>query len=354
MKKKIRNISLIGWLLSLVIFVGLLVWMNRLGNQSPYTDIVAKSWLGDILFGIIAFLVLIFSLGGAGKKSEHTKPIAEKVSLNHKHRSPSWIFVCLFILFLLYAYQAGRTGSLVLGIQIYPTPTNLPTPTQPIFVEDCVVNGVIVHQSKEACDILTSTPPSQKTYIVQPAVDSDPPVHCQIHANCGGGTTPLKKSECEKSICCGSTFYKDISQSPCANTQTRNTTSGSSVITPKYPPCVVYYPTTKSTLTYTTFSPEQCQSAKNNASSSTISTCIVSYPCTGKSYTYQASQQDCAWLQRDAASTCSLQASLDAMGAIGSQPLPSVVVPSIDTAIHMDPTPTIGVPFGFSNYPDAK
>lgn len=31
---------------------------------------------------------------------------------------------------------------------------------------------------------------------------SDPPVHCQIDSKCGGGTTPLKKSECDLAKCC--------------------------------------------------------------------------------------------------------------------------------------------------------
>jgi len=49
------------------------------------------------------------------------------------------------------------------------------------------------------------TTTSAKKVVTKP-VESDPPVHCQIHEKCGGGTKPLKKSECDNSICC---FYPD-------------------------------------------------------------------------------------------------------------------------------------------------
>ena len=47
--------------------------------------------------------------------------------------------------------------------------------------------------------------------------DPNRPVHCNVHANCGGGTTPLTQAECKQSICCETEtgkwiFYKDREQ----------------------------------------------------------------------------------------------------------------------------------------------
>lgn len=49
--------------------------------------------------------------------------------------------------------------------------------------------------------------------------DPDPPVHCPIHSNCGGGTIPLKQSECSQSVCCGlaSGEWKVMSRSECTS-----------------------------------------------------------------------------------------------------------------------------------------
>lgn len=43
---------------------------------------------------------------------------------------------------------------------------------------------------------------SPNTTKVANANASDLPVHCQVDSKCGGGTTPLKKSECDRAKCC--------------------------------------------------------------------------------------------------------------------------------------------------------
>jgi len=59
-------------------------------------------------------------------------------------------------------------------------------------------------------------------------IDPDPPVHCKLSQECGGGTTPLKQSECASSTCCGFpggkwVFYKDKNQ--CLKDQGQNSSS---------------------------------------------------------------------------------------------------------------------------------
>lgn len=67
---------------------------------------------------------------------------------------------------------------------------------------------------------------SQKKAIkpTQSLDQSDRPVHCNVHPNCGGGTTPLTKAECDNSICCQIgdewIFYKDKEQ--CEKDQEKN------------------------------------------------------------------------------------------------------------------------------------
>lgn len=49
-----------------------------------------------------------------------------------------------------------------------------------------------------------TTKPTAKpvTRTIQPTVEADPPVHCNISDHCGGGTRPLKQSECDNMTCC--------------------------------------------------------------------------------------------------------------------------------------------------------
>jgi hypothetical protein len=81
------------------------------------------------------------------------------------------------------------------------------------FQHGGVKGANIVLPTLEPTEIPTDTPtPIPQVY--QPPVD--PPVLCNIDAKCGGGTTPLKQSECNNSTCCqiGNKwiFYKNKSQ----------------------------------------------------------------------------------------------------------------------------------------------
>jgi len=143
----------------------------------------------------------------------------------------------------------------------------------PTPIPNNIPNNIIFNPT----DVPTSTPTPSVTIIPKqiyaaPANDSDPPVHCKVHVNCGGGTTPLKKSECENSICCqiGNKwiFYKDKNQ--CLRGQGERTGDSNNTATityPKYPECLIYYPALGYSRTYTTFSPELCKTYQDQAKS---------------------------------------------------------------------------------------
>lgn len=121
--------------------------------------------------------------------------------------------------------------------------------------------------------------PTSTPIIVRPVVnvDPDPPVLCSISKECGGGTIPLKQSECANSVCCQNTpgyyvFYQDRSKGPCANSQKQT----NPIAIPTY------------TNTYV----------------DNYITCIVSYPCTGASNTYRLLPADCTNAQQTATNIC--------------------------------------------------
>lgn len=81
-------------------------------------------------------------------------------------------------------------------MRVYPTPTpqvtSTPTPTP------------------------TTKPVARAVQQKAEKVDTDPPVHCNISEQCGGGTRPLKQSECESRTCCQTADgWKYIEKSEC-------------------------------------------------------------------------------------------------------------------------------------------
>lgn len=74
MKKRIRLIGLLCWVSSMIVFIGLAVLMNKIGDRLPIYQTLAGIWLGDILFGIIAFLVFIASFASLEKKIDSEVP----------------------------------------------------------------------------------------------------------------------------------------------------------------------------------------------------------------------------------------------------------------------------------------
>lgn len=80
--------------------------------------------------------------------------------------------------------------------------------------------------------------PMSKSNINQPInsnVNPNEPIHCNVHPNCGGGTKPLTRSECENSICCGVgdnkwEFYTDKSKCSSATNSNSNQQNNSSKV----------------------------------------------------------------------------------------------------------------------------
>jgi hypothetical protein len=95
---------------------------------------------------------------------------------------------------LIVVYLYGKNNSLFLGSSGSHDPVLAPT--------------------IKILDTPTPTPTPMPTPIyIAPTVDPDPPVLCNVNPNCGGGTTPLRQSECNNSTCCQIgdkwIFYKD-------------------------------------------------------------------------------------------------------------------------------------------------
>lgn len=101
-----------------------------------------------------------------------------------------------------------------------PTPANPPRPTDPNQHTCYKPDGSWFYTSSDCDDfqwdsnseLIGSTPTIKPTIVKkvpQPTTDTDPPVHCQIDTKCGGGTKPMKKSECDASYCC---YYPEGAQ----------------------------------------------------------------------------------------------------------------------------------------------
>jgi hypothetical protein len=224
MNMNVRKICLLLWIFSCVYFglnfTYVIFIKKQLYNTVP--SFYALSLFVAILIGFFSFLGLLASFFSSGKK-----PITEPKP-EPKKRKTSWgvvIGIVVILLGVLTPYvpkvlaahyiDEGKTyqnaGQPVSALASYEKAKSLMKWDSAGVIESEVVNTLIASAELQKENMLnpkpipTNTPTQVKpTYVPKAVVqvDSDPPVHCQIHANCGGGTIPLKQSECKNSICC--------------------------------------------------------------------------------------------------------------------------------------------------------
>ncbi len=188
----LRRFSFWLWIITIVFFAAnfiyVVVFQHKIYTEVP--SLFAQSLLIDVIIGVFAFIVFILSLISSSKNSTPTgkNEHIEEHRIANQSFNP-W-FALSMILLILLAYLIGSKNTAFLGISITPTPTASP---------------------------IISASPTNTTVNSVVTTATDPPVHCKISPECGGGTTPLKQSECANSICCGFpggkwVFYKDKNQ----------------------------------------------------------------------------------------------------------------------------------------------
>lgn len=204
------------WVVTLLTFLGILFAFRSLGDQPP--PFLLYLFLGDVLIGGFAFLRLLKSLISAMADSSQRGRKVFVFSL------VTVITFLLFFAFLLYfPWNENKTPSSPQAI------VNCPEGEMLCFLDggktkECLRRPVCIAKVREQL----GTPPPSPLSVASPTTqtaekktvsspgNSDPPVHCTIDPACGGGTTPLKKSECERARCCQVngkyTFTKDPNQ----------------------------------------------------------------------------------------------------------------------------------------------
>jgi len=211
------------WVLSIIIFVILVVINNQ--NTVVYSPKMGHAVIVTILTGVFSFglgflfiildYLLISHKKGQEKNIHHTSH--ETKTLQRSPTQSGLLFI-IVILIVVVAYLLGSNNGFVLNTDKVSIPTIAPTlPT--------IAPTQIQVQQKQNYPSTNS--------------NNDQAVHCNIHPNCGGGTTPLKKSECDNSICCQINgkwvFYKDkyqcgLDQGQNTNTNTNTTNSSTNRI----------------------------------------------------------------------------------------------------------------------------
>lgn len=236
-RNRVRNTALICWISSLAIFVLLLVWAGRDGNLDELWKSLSLVWVGDIAFGIAAFLTMIFTSVNSGNQlAKEFRKEEKKVERIVERQTPSFWMMVSIVLLIVLAYLLGSKNSAFLNFSA----TVSPTPTQDSTFVDCIINGQTTRATKDTCDSLgkyitptvvfqrnnsnttTSnskidcTGPDGKHFIATqkecdefntawgngPTPDPNEIIQCNIHVNCGGGTKEMTRASCEQSTCC--------------------------------------------------------------------------------------------------------------------------------------------------------
>jgi uncharacterized membrane protein len=238
MKKKIRNISLIIWLSTLVFFVVLLFGLNQVSDQQPLYSQLAYIWLADIGIGIVSFLVLIFASTNTGNKlakgKKNSNLLYRPVSLGKA------IIVIGLILFGLFGsgiivqdYLSTKEELNNLKNQVQPV--NSPSPTSIVNQQKTNTN----YNNIPSNPLINCVGPDKKSFKttqaecdkfnaawgITPIPDPNQIIKCNIHANCGGGYKEMTRSSCDQIICCEKDFnhtWQLTSKSECNSAQKTN------------------------------------------------------------------------------------------------------------------------------------
>jgi uncharacterized membrane protein YsdA (DUF1294 family) len=169
------------WLATIISFIFTLD--PKAPSNNDYSIFLAGLFLFNIGLGFAAFI-----LANLPFKFFHK-------TLNKKFSSTMPIIAIAYFLIYVFSLSFQNHGIIASQFRASPTPITIPTFSMPTD---------------------TPTPSPTPVYIPQyiaPTVDPDPPVLCNVSPNCGGGTTPLRQSECNNSTCCQIgdkwIFYKD-------------------------------------------------------------------------------------------------------------------------------------------------
>lgn len=135
MKLLIRRFSFTIWIASLLGFVFLLIWMNKVSSPSPLYDTLAFSWLSDIGVGILSFLVMSFTFVTNGKlKSKHPSIWHRPISIWHGIAGVSLIILMTGFVIKNPMFLEFTTAPTPMPTEtVVPSPTlKVAEPTQPI------------------------------------------------------------------------------------------------------------------------------------------------------------------------------------------------------------------------------
>jgi cytochrome b561 len=224
MKVKVRNISFIAWLITIALFIVGLYSFQFLKDNNPWYQAVALAWFVDIGIGIVAFLVMIFTLLISGSTS---KDVPKKTLRKTKSVSGATIAIIIVVILLIlfgsgvllkdYFATKQQLNELKNTQRQSPIQTNIITqyPTQPASNGtytatvnnnpniDCVgPDGKHFQTTKTECDQFNAA------WGNTPTLDPNEYIKCNINPNCGGGYKEMTRSSCDQMTCCntGSTW----------------------------------------------------------------------------------------------------------------------------------------------------
>ena len=208
--KTLANLFGIVWVGSIISSIGLVYAAYHLENGTK-SDFIGNSFITTVIIGVLSFaLAVVFyflhfvnSDNTQVKKKTGKKKNNEFANIKHGALVSSVVGLSIIGILLLVALLAKGT-SIISGASMEQASMPSIEATDTPVIESPTPFPVYV-------------PPAIPTQVyIAPTIDPDPPVLCNISANCGGGTTPLRQSECANSTCCqignNWVFYKDKNQ----------------------------------------------------------------------------------------------------------------------------------------------
>lgn len=243
MKAKVRMVSFIAWITTIVLFLIGIFSFQFFKDSSHWYQVLTTVWLGDIGVGIIAFLVMLVASANSGDVLAHTPANVERAI--RKPTGAKILIVTLLILLALLGsgvavadyMETKKELNNLKEAQLNPTPvpvTPIYTPTSPpqrTFTNtqnsgsgnkiDCVgPDGKHMSVTQIECDNFNNAWKNPQDQIVS----------CRMQTACGGQVLQITKKECDTVICCevDGKWSTYPNKDTCTNAQNRSSGSNTS------------------------------------------------------------------------------------------------------------------------------
>lgn len=215
--RSVQLLSLLIWLLSLFVFAGLIIYINKVNSSGIYTDVQSQMLMTVMVIGVVSFFVMLVS-------TLFIRPEKKEITPNpvNKKSNKFSIFALAIVLIIIagliiprlisnfhlsQAESFKNAGLYDDAIKSYIKAKSALFMTlnsnSEMFKIDQNISAVKTTKEQALNPPTPFITPTTIPIKTKTSIETDPIINCSIHTNCGGGSHQVRQSVCNNETCCG-------------------------------------------------------------------------------------------------------------------------------------------------------